>query len=484
MGYDFNEEYFQNHPIDSENTTEKITDHHPIRIERPDPTLYSIMEEGKKGGIKFSPFGMIQYLNACYIVFDGVTPRIFDGRVYIELPRLVLHDMIYQAVHKVGRGYIPTPYEISTVVKAATSLLKHTNVAFPDPEMGAPYEGRLIAFENGVLNMDTGELLDFSPYLFLPAYVHARYDPSIKDASAKGVLSGIIPQGDTLDFLFEMIGYFIFNPDLNPPAIFNLYGPGNTGKSAIAHMIKSLLAGSVSEIGLTQLTARFTVAELEGKVLNICGETGDTSSKLTHFDGELMKRLSDGDMILVERKGQDPYYIHNTAKFLFVTNTIPDFGDNSSGLYRRLYVIPCRVRQDPNAQIYDMLTDGDSKSWVINRAYAAYNHFKDRKTFVISPQMEVELNQYKSQDSVMDFLQHIFGATSIPVVAHKITEDDVLCYTTELYSAYTAFCRESLSQPLSRKKFIEKIRNEYNLKTKVVSYSEYGHVTTKTKYIM
>lgn len=481
----FDTDYFNTHlGVEAEQQPE-IHDHFPIRLELPNPSEFPIMEEGKKGGVKFSPFGVIQYLHACYIVFDGPLSRIFDGRVYAELPKAKLEDMIYQAVYNVGMGYIPTPYEINTVIKAATSLLKHTNVAFPDPQMGADYEGsQIIVFENGVYNFDTGQLLPFTPYLYMTGYIHARYDPTIQTSSAHSVLSGIIPQDETLDFLFEMIGYLMFNPNLNPPAIFNLYGPGQTGKSAIANMISVLMQGSVSKLGLSQLTARFTVAELEGKAVNICGETGDTSSKDTHFDGELMKRLSDGDEIMVERKGQNPYYIHNTAKFLFVTNTIPDFGDNSSGLYRRLYVIPCRVKQDPKLQIYDMLIDDESRSWVVNKALKAYQLFRETKTFTSSPQMEIELNQYKSQDSVMDFLQQTFGATNIPVVAHSITEDDVLCYTTDLYNAYTTFCRESLSKPLSRKKFIEKIRNEYNLKTKVVSYTTLDRVTTKTKYVM
>lgn len=485
MKPNFNEDFFDTYLGGDENPQKTTETKHfpPILFEEPNPADYPIMEPGKNGGTKFNPNGVLSFLSDCKVVFDGQIPRRFDGRVYSELPRSQLDDLIYRSTY--AHGYIPSTFDVSRVVKAATSLLKAESIAFPDPEMAFPYDGaRLLAFENGVLNLDTMQLHPFSPFLFLTGYLRADYDPNVRDAPARAVLQGIIPQAETLDFLFEMLGYIILNPDLNPPAIFNLYGPGNTGKSAIAHMIRTLMGDCVSEIGLTQLTARFTVAELEGKVLNICGETGDTSSKLTHFDGELMKRLSDGAQVMVERKGQNPYYIRNTAKFLFVTNTIPDFGDNSSGLYRRLYVIPCRVKQDPSAQIYDLLTDPASRSWLINRAMAAFDTFKDTHRFSVSPQMEEELTQYQTQDSVMDFLVHVFGATNVPVVAHRITEDDVLCYTVELYQAYLGFCRESLSQPLSRKKFLAKIRNEYSLKQRTVSYTEGGRVTTRNRFYM
>lgn len=462
----------------------------PLRLDLPKSTSFPIMMLGPKGGMKFNPHGVLEFLRSQYIVFDEGLPRQFDGRIYIEIPLQTVKDYIYDAVALAEGMYVPTDNDIRTILNAARSNLRVRFIGFPELEMGEDYETEpykgLIAFENGIYNMSTGRLLPFTPFLYLTSYIHAEYDPRVTDADARSTLSGIIPNSETLDFLYEMCGYLFFNPTLYPPALFNLYGPGNTGKSAIAHMIEKVVGKeNISKLGLAQLTARFTTSELQGKKLNICGETGDTSSKVTHIDGQLIKSLTDGDEITAERKHVDSFKMVNTAKFLFVTNSIPDFGDNSSGLYRRLYVIPCRIQQDKTASIYDKLTDYASKSWIINMALAGYRNFLDRgKVFSVSPQMEQELAQFKTQDSVMDFIQATFNTTDPTIVAKGIAESEEYCWTTSLYEFYVGYTREALSQPLSRKKFVERIRNEYALRTKTVAYNVSGLNTTRTKYYL
>lgn len=484
----FDQDFFNSHLGKKDENPEKVPYFNPLRLELPKSTSYEIMMLGAKGGLKFNPSEVIHYLRDLYIVFDNAVPRQFDGRIYREIPMQTIKDYIYDAAARAEGLYVPSDNDIRTILHAARSMLRVQYIGFPEPEMAEDYETEgekgLIVFENGIYNATTNRLLPFTPFLFLTAFIHAEFDPTVRTADAHNTLMGIIPNSETLDFLFEMCGYLFFNPTLYPPALFNLYGPGNTGKSAIAHMILNIIGKeNVSQMGLAQITARFTTAQLEGKMLNICGETGDTSSKITHIDGQLIKNLSDGDIITVERKGQDPYEIRNTAKFLFVTNSIPDFGDNTSGLYRRLYVIPCRVQQDKSAAIYDKLTDQQSRSWIINKALAAYFNFLDRgKTFIVSPQMETELTQFKSQDSVMDFIQATFNTSEPQVVASKIAESEELCWTTELYDNYMIYTREALSQPVSRKKFVERIRNEYSLKTKTVAVHVGDRMTTRTKY--
>lgn len=484
----FDQDFFDSHLGEPE-IPEKPPYYYPLRMDLPKSTSYDIMMFGAKGAIKFNPSGVIQYLRDLYIVYDNAVPRQFDGRIYREIPTQSIKDLIYDAASQAEGFYVPTDNDVRTILHAARSMLRVQYIGFPEPEMGEAYmtEGDkgLIVFENGIYNATTHRLLPFTPYLFLTSYIHAEYDPTVRDSDACSTLMGIIPNSDTLDFLYEMCGYLFFNPTLYPPALFNLYGPGNTGKSAIAHMIRHIVGReNVSQLTLPQLTARFTIAQLEGKKLNICGETGDTSSKVTHVDGQLIKNLSDGEEpITVEKKGQDPYDIINTAKFLFVTNSVPDFGDNTSGLYRRLYVIPCRIQQDRTAAIYDKLVDRQSRSWIINKALAGYFNFLERgKTFIVSPQMETELAQFKSQDSVMDFIQATFSTSDPHTVAVKIAESDEYCWTTDLYDTYVMYTKESLSQPISRKKFVERIRNEYSLKTKTASVHIGDRTTTRTKY--
>lgn len=141
------------------------------------------------------------------------------------------------------------------------------------------------------------KLLPFTPYIYQTNYINANYDPYVQDEPRiSEILLNILPTDDNiLRFYLEMVGYILYSQTMNPPAIFLLYGPGNTGKTALHQMIANVVGrNNVSTLGLTQITSRFGTAELNGKILNVCGETGGMSRKFTGIDGELLKKLTDG----------------------------------------------------------------------------------------------------------------------------------------------------------------------------------------------
>lgn len=480
----FDEAYFDEHSKKNENLEEDgkipFKDHLPIRMPNINPSNYNLISIGPKGGTSFNPDGVLNYLSAIGIVYDKGLAYQFDGRIYAPRTAREVRNIVYRAIRSTGSTFVPSKTEIANVTEAAMAVLEPPCGQFPDPDVGILYDTEdlpLIPFSNGILNMSTGNFLPFTEYLFITSYLHARYDPGYaRNGEAKDILMGIIPEQDTQDFFLEMCGFFFYSDKMYPPAIFNLYGPAQTGKSALQIWISEILEGAIARVGPKQLTARFTVAELEGKRLNICGETGDASSKVTGFDGELLKQLTGGEQVLVERKNVDPFYMVNTAKFLFCTNTVPDFGDTSSGLYRRLYVVPCRVAQDPTKMIHDILKTEESKTWLVMTALYYYQLFLDNhRKFTVSQAMLTELAQYKSQDGILDFISQVFDTTEVSAVAHRIIEHPVYQNLTEFYEAYCVYSKENGSRPMSSKKFHERVRSEYRLKVKKKSIAiEFG----------
>ena len=447
------------------------------------PDAFEALSLSEKLGGSFSPDDWAA-LRAKLDATPGVETRAW--------PTLLAQTGITATIKGVTEFVYPTEYEVKNTLSVARSVLRVQAALRPFPDADSEYlytpedGGQLVPFENGILNTSSMELLPFTPHLFVTGYIHTEYRPDIEKCDQTDtILKGIIPAQETLDFFYEMVGYILFERDMYPPALFNIYGPGKTGKSTLAETIAAILGKeNIAKMGINQLTAQFSTAELDGKQLNICGETGGASAKETRFDGELIKRLSEGDEVMVEKKHKDPFYIKNMAKFLFVTNSIPDFGDASSGLYRRLYVVPCRIEQT-EPDLKRKLTTPESKSWILNRALAAYNLFvKNGKEFTISPQMKLELTQYMTQDSVLDFLIATFNTPDRYQIASKIANDDEYCYSTNLYEAYVEYTRHALSQPLSRKKFVERIRNEYCLRTKTVQWIVNDRTTTRTRYVL
>ena len=448
------------------------------------PEEYGVIEYGEKGKTSINKCAMVEYMKGCKIVFEGLTPYMFDGFIYRRLPNSEVSRMMY----KVPESCPNPPFLSRSAVDDMIAMLRATSTwadVEVDPEWDAEgrYEGTLVPFQNGIYNINTDELLPFTPNLFITHQLAAYYNPSITDHPVERIYRKIIPDPDTRRFFFEMVGYSLFNPHMAPPAIFLIYGPGNTGKSALQEAVtKAAGADNVSSLSIGQISQDFLTAELQGKLINICGETGSGQNRdISKVDGELLKRLSDGQVIKVQRKYKDPFDLVNTAKLWFVSNTLPDFGDTSSGLYRRLYIVPCRVEQRWEDQIYSIMQEEDAISWLMNMAVRGYRDFLDRGAkFEVSEEMRNEAVNYRNQEALMDFLEASLGTSDRNIVSDKLDGWMV----KDLYADYKQYVDQTGGKPLSTRKFSEKIRNEFRMETeKVRGFQDNGAPTNRMMFI-
>ena len=462
-----------------------ITSYQPLNLQLPDPITRDLVTRDKDGNPKgLNRNALVPYLSDNYIIFSGNTFRKFDGRRYAPIQAKDLNKIVTRAVYQ--HGFVPRDSDVDDFVKVCTALLDQPIMLPPNMrDYDKYFDQPLLAFQNGLLNMDTHEMLPFTPFLPVFHYFRADYDPSVTDAPARAVIEDIIPDPATRGFFYQMLGYILFEPTMNPPAIFVLYGPTQTGKSALATMIENIVGlDSVTHMNMKQLTAQFGPADLEGKLLNVCKEAGGESAVRTEFNGELLKNMTSGEQITVEKKHRDAHEIIPTAKTIFCTNSPPDFGDDSSGILRRLYIIPCRQPQNPKNKIYNLLNKPESLTWVVNQAYNAYLLLKANGDFIPSSLMENEKKFYKAQNSILDFLQTVFTADNKNDIRDKLVADPELSYTALLHQRYREFCEMTLSKPVGRKRFVEYIRNEYNLDVKNEGlYLSDGRHTTRDRYV-
>ena len=69
-------------------------------------------------------------------------------------------------------------------------------------------------------------------------------------------------------------------------------------------------------------------------------------------------------------------------------------------------------------------------------------------------------------------------------IRDRIVNDPELCYTAVLHHSYKEFCDLTLAKPVGRKRFVEYIRNEYNLDVKNEGiYLADGRHTTRDRYV-
>lgn len=450
----------------------------------PDPSNFNLITVGQTGAAKVDKSAVVRYLKACRIVFDNKIPYVFDGRTYVRANDNDIARMIYQGVARVDPTLFVSRNTVNDIIANLAAISTKYDIDVPDGwDSEGKYDTMLIPFDNGLYSVDLDEMLPFTPHVFIRHRLATMYLPNVQDDPVEEIYRKIIPNPRTLDFFFEMVGFMMYSPDLKPPSIFLTYGPGQTGKSALQETVtKAVGRSNVSTLDLTQISGTFTTAEMQDKLINVCGETGSGVSRdISKADGELLKRLTDGQTITVQRKNKDPYEMRNTAKLWFVSNTLPDFGDTSSGLLRRLYIIPCRERQNWEDQIYDKLQSEYALIWLMNRAMKGYIDFLNRGgKFEVSDEMRKEKRSYKTQDSIMDYFEYKYSTSEPVIVTDKLHGE----YLNSIYDEYRAFTADGGGKAFSKRKFSEKVRNEYQVETvKVRGQQENGKPTNMMMFV-
>lgn len=436
------------------------------RIDSPDPLNFNLVVVGAKGALSIDRSAVVRYIKSNRIVHHNGRFYMFDGKTYTPVNE---HEDIARVIYRGVDAYPSAPFVTRAMVNDIVANLQATSTIYDievpegwDPD--GDYDTDLIPFENGLYSVDRDILLPFTPYVFKRYRIPTMYKPGLIEHPVEKIYEGILPDKDTRRFFFEMVGFMMFSPRLAPPAIFVMYGPGQTGKSALQNTVtKAIGDNNVSNLDITQISGTFTTAELQDKLINICGETGSQrDNAYNKINGDLLKQLVNGDKVLVQRKNRDPYEMRNTAKLWFVANTMPDFGDLSSGMLRRVYVVPCRVIQSWDAQIYDKLQEREALEWLVNKAMQGYIDFLNNgRKFHVSDEMRRETKAYRSQNGIMDYFDFRYGSSETEYVRMQMEGE----YVGNVYDDYRDYTTSSGGKAFSKKKFAELVRNEYRMET-------------------
>ena len=190
-------------------------------------------------------------------------------------------------------------------------VLKYLNVMCPEVH---PSDPKFIAFKNGILNIETGELLPFNPEYVVTNKIPWNYNPMVYSKLADSTLNKYsCGDPDIRKLLEECIGYTFYRKN-NIRKAFILTGAGSNGKSTFISILNNILGDkNVSALDLKNLGDRFNKAVLFKKLANI----GDDISDEFIPDPSLFKKIVSGDKIDAEHKGQDPFQFNPYVKLVF-----------------------------------------------------------------------------------------------------------------------------------------------------------------------
>lgn len=174
------------------------------------------------------------------------------------------------------------------------------------------------------------------------------------------------------------------------PVFIEFQGESNTGKSTVFNVLASFLGkpniSAEAVHNLDNLDSRFCRAELYGKFANI---DADTSEKPLSGDG-LIKKLSAGDLISIERKGCHPRMETLFATIMYSANYDVKTADLSSGWESRMIRIPFKVEHinSPIIKYENRFTTDGELSGILNKALTGIQLLLKENTYIKTKRTE------------------------------------------------------------------------------------------------
>ena len=305
-----------------------------------------------------------------------------------------------------------------------------------------------VAVENGILNIFTKELSEFTPNKIFFNKLPIRYDPTKTCPNIKKHFMTVLknPKSDTI--LMEELFGFLLLKDYKIEKAFMFVGDGRNGKSKTLMLIKAFLGDeNVVDIPLQQFESDlYAQAELFKKMANISGDLDPTGLKSTGT----FKKLVGRDLISAPRKFKTRVSFINYAKLIFATNQLPKTYDISPAFWHRwvLFDFPYKfvsekekklLKGDELKNVKDMdpdiikkLTTPDELSGLLNVALQRLDELLKRRDFSYSKSTEDVKNMWvRKSDSFSAFLMDCV----VEDWDNSITKQD-------LRKAYANYCKK------------------------------------------
>lgn len=300
----------------------------------------------------------------------------------------------------------------------------------------------IVCFRNGIYRLSDGELLEHSPDRLTTVQLNAEYRVTAPDCPVfmKFIdrLTGGIPE--RRQYLLAYMGAIFSNvrgSRLKKALL--IVGPGNTGKSRLLNLIRAILGErNCCTLDLKTLEEdRFASAQLFGRRLMTDSDMSvGTISSLDTF-----KKLTGGDSVYAQEKGQTPFTFEYKGLMCFSMNELPKFGgDKGDWVYERMAIVYCtgaipKEETDPFI-LEKMLAERDHIATLCINAFA--EQFRQYGTIPEPGDLKAARQFYRAQNSPV--LRFFYECCELRP-ANEPPHDRFS--TAKLYEYFKNWCRDN-----------------------------------------
>lgn len=265
-------------------------------------------------------------------------------QLYKVLPRVVKSQQAILLKHIQKSLSMP---RINGMIDAAASC---KGIKRPASDFDAkPYH---LCVQNGVIDLTTGILQPFQKSLMLTCQLQIEYDPGAQCPHWERFLGQVQPDPEVRLYLQKAAGYTLTG-DASEQCLFFCFGRGLNGKSTFIETLACLLGDYYGKTPAETIMAKRQGGGIPNDVAALAGKRMISASELSKYgylNEGLVKDLTGGDAVSARFLNKEFFQFRSDAKWWLYGNEKPKISGTDDGIWRRMRLIPWRVRV-PESQI-------------------------------------------------------------------------------------------------------------------------------------
>ena len=366
---------------------------------------------------------------------QGVLIYVYEDGVY----KLYAPDMLKGVIKGYIASYNEALIKMNNVNEAFNQLMTDTNYI---SQSKLNSDENIINFKNGLLSLKDNELklLPHTPECYSTIQIPCDFcGEDIETPVFDEYLNTLTDEDEDIKtLLLQFIGACLSNIKgwRTKKSLF-LVGSGDTGKSQLKGLVERLLGeGNFIGIDLSEIEARFGTGAIYGTRLAGSSDMSFMSvSELKTF-----KKLTGGDSVFAEFKGQQGFQYTYNGFLWFCMNRLPKFGgDDGQWVYNRIMVVNCPniiKKENQDKKLLDKMYK-ERESIVYKAVMALKTVIENGYQFSEPESVSLARQQYRSlNNSVISFANECL----CPWPNGKINPK---CTTGKIYKVYQAYCKEN-----------------------------------------
>lgn len=432
--------------IDDDNLRESLLADYVIEIVTFEDSAISLLAQNKRREASEKLAADFLKANKVYTLRSDTKSEMWIYHQGIYIPDARTHIQEFCRT-QLGAAYTPQLTN-EVIAKIEADTFTDSNNFFEDADPS------LIAIQNGLLNLETKELEDWTPRKRFFTKHPVKYDPAAVCPNWIKHINLVLKHAEDAKVMQELFGFCLLR-EYRYEKAFMFVGDGRNGKGKTLEVIKRLVGAEncVSCPPEKISNNRDALSDLHHKSVNLAG---DISPK-TMTDPHWIKTLTGRDVVTAWRKYLPSVTFTNHAKFVFSCNQLPRVYDQSRGFWSRwiLFDFPITfvdkqeyqaLTEDEKSEyrigdpsIVDKICTDQELSGILNWALQGLDRLRDQGAFSTSKNTEdVRIEWMRKSDSLQAFIMDCCELEYDAQVPRK-----------EFRNAYNDYCRTNKAKAVS-----------------------------------